>query len=88
MCGRSKIMVLFRYLGPIDSTLNPHGPLSKAFLRCVIEEVNKELEKSGDPTKKARPVPLVYHGEEGKGCQVRPPICPCTHGSFSHTTRQ
>ena len=40
-----KTIALFRYLHPIDSALDPHGPLSNAVPRGVIEEVDQELNK-------------------------------------------
>ena len=45
-------MALFRYLRPVDSVLDPHGPLSNAVPRGVIEEVNKELKKAETQLKK------------------------------------
>jgi len=36
---------VFCYLRPINSTLDPHGPLSNTVPRGMIEEVNKELKK-------------------------------------------
>ena len=39
-------MALFRYLRPVDSALDPQGPLSQAVPRVVIEEVNKEVKKA------------------------------------------
>ena len=47
-----KIMALFRYLHPINSTLDPYSPLSSAVPRGVIEEVNKELKKAETQPKK------------------------------------
>ena len=39
-------MALFRYLRPVDSALDPQGPLSQAVPRVVIEEVNREVKKA------------------------------------------
>ncbi len=45
-------MALFRSLRPIDSTLNPQGPLSHSVPSAVIIEVNREVKKAGTRTKK------------------------------------
>ncbi len=45
-------MALFRYLRPIDSALNPQGPLSHSVPRVVISEVNREVKKAEMWTKK------------------------------------
>jgi len=48
-------MALFRYLRPVDSVLDPHGPLLNAVPRGVIEEVNQELKKAEtQPRKRGR----------------------------------
>ncbi len=45
-------MALFRYLQPIDSALNPQGPLSHSVPSVVISEVNREVKKAETWTKK------------------------------------
>ncbi len=41
-----------RYLRPIDSALNPQGPLSHSVLSIVISEVNREVKRAETRTKK------------------------------------
>ncbi len=45
-------MALFRYLRPIDSALNPQGPLPHPVPSVVISEVNREVKKAERRTKK------------------------------------
>ncbi len=45
-------MALFRYLRPIDSALNPQGPLSHSVPSVVMSEVNREVKKAETRTKK------------------------------------
>ena len=58
-------MALFRYLRPVDSVLDPHGPLLNAVPRGVIEEVNQELKKAEtQPRKRGRY--LFFTAEKAK----------------------
>ena len=38
-------MALFRYLHPIDSAIDPQGPLFQAISRVMISKVNQEVKK-------------------------------------------
>ncbi len=56
-------MACFCYLRPIDSTLNPQGPLSHSVPSVVIREVNREVKKAETRTKK-RGYYLSFTAEE------------------------
>ena len=45
-------MALFKYLRPVESPLDPQGPLSQAVPCAVISEVNQELKKAEATLKK------------------------------------
>jgi len=50
----SHLCIPFHYLHPVDSSLNPHGPLAQGVTHVMINEVNRELKKT-DASGKAKP---------------------------------